>query len=75
MVPLNESSEVLDVILQYVYPSPPCRLDDLSFAMLYQVVEAAEKYQIFAVMELGRVLLQCVVIDAYFERALVRNGV
>ncbi|VDB83180.1 unnamed protein product [Peniophora sp. CBMAI 1063] len=58
LVPLTESSEVLGIILQYVYPSPPCQLDALSFGILIQVAEAAEKYQIFAVMEICRVLLE-----------------
>ncbi|KZV62484.1 hypothetical protein PENSPDRAFT_247767 [Peniophora sp. CONT] len=58
IVSLSESSAVLDIILQYIYPSPPCHLDGLPFTTLYQVAEAAEKYQMFAVMEICRILLQ-----------------
>lgn len=59
VVALSESSQVLDIVLD-VYPSPPCQLDTLPFSTLYQVAEAAEKYQIFAVMEICRLLMQCV---------------
>ncbi|KAJ8496792.1 hypothetical protein ONZ45_g12296 [Pleurotus djamor] len=46
-VQLSESSEVLNVLLQYMYRQPPPDLYELEFEVLEQVAEAADKYRVF----------------------------
>jgi hypothetical protein len=58
VVDLTESSEVLDVLFQFMYRQPSPALDKVSFEVLAGVAEAAEKYQVFNVIELCKVHMQ-----------------
>ncbi|THU77239.1 hypothetical protein K435DRAFT_974063 [Dendrothele bispora CBS 962.96] len=44
IVPLTESSSVLELLFQFTYPHMPPDLDDLDFRSLMNLAEAAEKY-------------------------------
>ncbi|THU99286.1 hypothetical protein K435DRAFT_719916 [Dendrothele bispora CBS 962.96] len=46
IVPLSESSSVLELLFQFTYPHIPPDLDDLDFRTLMDLAEAAEKYLI-----------------------------
>jgi hypothetical protein len=50
-VPLTESSAVLDLLFQYIYPQRPPDLTKVDFPILAQLSEAVEKYQIYLAME------------------------
>ncbi|KAF5328144.1 hypothetical protein D9758_016714 [Tetrapyrgos nigripes] len=44
IVPLSETSNVLELLFQFTYPQMPPDLDNLEFPELMEVAEAAEKY-------------------------------
>ena len=48
VVLLTETSDVLDLLLQFMYRQPQPDLKDVDFDILAGVAEAAEKYQVFA---------------------------
>ncbi|KAG6917479.1 hypothetical protein DXG01_002342 [Tephrocybe rancida] len=52
IVPLTESSETLELLFQYIYPRPLPDLGLVSFDALASLAEAAEKYRVFAAMNL-----------------------
>lgn len=52
IVDLSESSEVLDVLFQYIYPRPQPELSGLDIDILAGLAEAVEKYQIYAAMQI-----------------------
>jgi len=47
IVPLPETSNVLELLFQFIYPRPPSDLEDLDFEVLAGLAEAAEKYQVY----------------------------
>ncbi|KII91407.1 hypothetical protein PLICRDRAFT_38160 [Plicaturopsis crispa FD-325 SS-3] len=51
---LPESSEVLDILLQYMYPQRQPDLQSVSMSILKEVAEAAEKYEVFSAMEIAK---------------------
>ncbi|EDR06543.1 uncharacterized protein LACBIDRAFT_328778 [Laccaria bicolor S238N-H82] len=50
VVPLSEDSPTLELLFQYIYPRRQPLLDDIEFALLASLAEAAEKYEVFAAM-------------------------
>ncbi|KAF8886682.1 hypothetical protein CPB84DRAFT_1684953, partial [Gymnopilus junonius] len=50
IVELTESSKVLEILFQFIYPKKHPKLKDLDFATLMEVVEVVEKYQVFSAM-------------------------
>jgi hypothetical protein len=48
IVPLSESSATLEILFQFIYPRRHPALDEIAFADLAALAEAAEKYQVFA---------------------------
>lgn len=50
IVPLPESSEVLDLLFQYMYPRRQPDLTAIPFNTIVDLAEAAEKYQVYAAM-------------------------
>jgi hypothetical protein len=44
VVELSETSQVLDLLLQYIYPQPPPNLGTIDCGLLLALAEAAEKY-------------------------------
>lgn len=60
LIPLSETSSTLDLLFQHIYPrSYPC-LDEVEFEELGRLAEAAEKYQVYAAMEVCRIHMRCV---------------
>ncbi|GLB39468.1 putative golgi phosphoprotein 3 (GPP34) [Lyophyllum shimeji] len=52
VIPLVESSDTLEVVLKYLYPERRSKLaDGMEFKLLDSVAEAAEKYQVWAAMD------------------------
>ena len=47
VVPLSESSAVLDLLLRHMYRGPQPDLRKIDFKLLAALAEAAEKYQVF----------------------------
>lgn len=59
LIPLSETSDTLEILFQHIYPrSYPC-LDGMEFEELGRLAEAAEKYQIYAAMEVCRIHMRC----------------
>lgn len=50
IVPLPESSEVLDLLFQYMYPQRQPDLTAIPFNIIAGLAEAVEKYQVYAAM-------------------------
>ncbi|GLB39475.1 putative chitin synthase III catalytic subunit [Lyophyllum shimeji] len=55
IVPLTESAATLELLFQYVYPRRHPYLEDTPFEVLSPLAEAAEKYQVFAAMNICRI--------------------
>ncbi|KAF9058906.1 hypothetical protein BDP27DRAFT_532729 [Rhodocollybia butyracea] len=51
-VPLTESSSVLEILFQFVYPRKQPALDDMKFSLFLAVAEAAEKYEVYFAMNI-----------------------
>lgn len=58
VVPLSETSAVLDLLLQYMYRQPQPDLKKVDFETLAGVAEAAEKYQVFAAISWCKLLME-----------------
>ncbi|KZV74950.1 hypothetical protein PENSPDRAFT_155898 [Peniophora sp. CONT] len=58
IVKFSEDSEVLELVLQYVYPNVLPDLGRISFELLKRLADAAEKYHIFSAMEICRLHMQ-----------------
>ncbi|KAJ6537294.1 hypothetical protein DFH09DRAFT_1178413 [Mycena vulgaris] len=54
IVPLSESSQTLELLFRFIYPRRHPALDDIPFLHLAALAEAAEKYQVFAAMNICR---------------------
>ncbi|KZV74943.1 hypothetical protein PENSPDRAFT_572392 [Peniophora sp. CONT] len=54
VVKFLESSEVLELLLQFIYPNTSPDLEHLPFEILSDLAEASEKYHIFSAMEICR---------------------
>ncbi|KAG6917480.1 hypothetical protein DXG01_002343 [Tephrocybe rancida] len=52
IVPLIETSSTLELLFQFIYPRPPPDLGKVGFEVLAALAEAAEKYRVFAAMNL-----------------------
>ena len=57
-VRLEESAEVLELLLQHIYTDPAPDLDNESFETIYALAEASEKYQVVLAMEICRLHLK-----------------
>ncbi|KAE9409763.1 hypothetical protein BT96DRAFT_534698 [Gymnopus androsaceus JB14] len=51
-VPLTESSEVLEILFQFVYPRRHPGLDEMDFSLFIALAEAAEKYEVYFAMNM-----------------------
>lgn len=58
---LPESSATLELLLQYMYNQPQPDLSEVAFPVLLALAEAAEKYQVYAALEICKVYLRCAV--------------
>jgi hypothetical protein len=59
-VVLTEPSEIVDLLLQLMSPPEPPDLESLEFQTLDLLVEAVEKYNLFASRAVCRILMRCV---------------
>lgn len=55
---LDEPSDVLEILFQFIYPRRHPSLEDIDFETLAAVAEAVEKYQVFSAMNLCAVRLE-----------------
>jgi hypothetical protein len=51
---------VLELLFQFIYPSRHPGLSDLKFCTLAMITEAAEKYEVFAAMNICEVRMRYV---------------
>ncbi|KAF5316259.1 hypothetical protein D9619_006238 [Psilocybe cf. subviscida] len=58
VVHLTERSDVLAILFKFIYPQRHPTLEDLDFTLLSQVAEAAEKYEVFAAMNIASMRLR-----------------
>lgn len=61
IVRLTEDGATLDLLFQYMYPQRQPDLSMIAFKRLAELAEAAEKYQVYAAMEICRVRMGYVV--------------
>lgn len=59
VIPLIERAEVLDLLFQYMYPQRLPDLASVPFAILADLAEAAEKYQLYVAMKFCNMLMKC----------------
>jgi hypothetical protein len=59
-VALTESSDVLELVLQLMYPHPQPDLRALDLRTLAALAEAAEKYEVHSALTLCRMQMECV---------------
>jgi hypothetical protein len=62
VVPLSESAATLELLFQFIYPRRHPGLDEIVFADLAALAEAAEKYQVFSAMNICRIRMRLVVL-------------
>jgi hypothetical protein len=78
-VALTEPSDVLELVLQFMYPHPQPDLRALDFRTLAALAEAVEKYEVYSALAMCRSQMECV--DKYqllaksFPRSPRRTGV
>ncbi|TFY63923.1 hypothetical protein EVJ58_g2972 [Rhodofomes roseus] len=58
IVYLSEDSATLDLLFQYMYRQPQPDLLHVEFEQLAKLAEAAEKYRVFAAMEICKVFMR-----------------
>lgn len=58
VVRFSESAEVLELLLQFIYPNATPELEQLPFDTLSRLAEASEKYHIFSAMEICRLYMK-----------------
>ncbi|KZP29130.1 hypothetical protein FIBSPDRAFT_992084 [Athelia psychrophila] len=63
IVPLTEEADTLELLFQYMYPNRQPDLTKIEFKQLAGLAEAAEKYQVYAAMEICQVRMS----EAYSE--------
>ena len=57
IVPMTESSHILDLLFTFMYPTPTPDVEDLPFEILADVAEVAAKYQVFSAMTLCNIYM------------------
>lgn len=66
-VPLTESSDVLQLLFQYIYPQRHPNLKAIDFTTLAGLAEAAEKYQVYSAMDVCSILMEYVLQYIYYQ--------
>lgn len=61
-VPLTETSAVLELLFQFMYPQVQPDLDTVPFETLAGLAEAAEKYQVYAALQLIKIHMMCAIL-------------
>lgn len=67
VVYLTEKADVLAILFKFIYPQRHPSLEHLDFALLSQVAEAAEKYEVFAAMNIASIRLRSVFLTRSFS--------
>jgi hypothetical protein len=62
-VELTETSDVLEILFQFIYPRKHPSLVNIKFSTLAGVAEAAEKYQVFSAMNICEIRMRYVLIQ------------
>lgn len=62
IISLTEDGDTLDLLFQYIYPRRQPNLKIIEFAQLAKLAEAAEKYQVYAAIEICNVRMGCVTV-------------
>nr|GAT54404.1 predicted protein [Mycena chlorophos] len=57
VVELTERAETLELLFQFIYPQRQPDLTTLAFPVLADLAEAAEKYQVFAALDICRIFM------------------
>ncbi|KAJ7221541.1 hypothetical protein GGX14DRAFT_353663 [Mycena pura] len=57
VVDLSEPAATLELLFQYMYPQRQPDLTALEFSLLADLAEAAEKYQVYAAMDICRIFM------------------
>lgn len=60
-VELSETSDILELLFQFMYPQPQPDLRTLDFKTFAGLAEAAEKYMVFSALTLCRMKMECVI--------------
>jgi hypothetical protein len=71
-VELTETSVVLEILFQFIYPRKHPSLVGIAFATLSKVAEAAEKYQVFSAMNVCEIRMRYVTIQ--LQMGSIING-
>ena len=58
-VQLSETGKTLELVFQFIYPRRHPTLEGLPFSLVADIAEAAEKYEIFAIMNIACIRLRC----------------
>lgn len=61
VVPLSESSIVLELLFKYMYPERTPDLKKVDFSILAKLAEAVEKYQVFGAMDICNTRMEYVI--------------
>jgi hypothetical protein len=57
-VPLSEPAEVLEVLFTFMYPNRHPNLENVTFSLLAQVAESAEKYEVYPAISICKVRMK-----------------
>lgn len=69
MVELTEDSSTLELLFQFIYPQRHPTLSDTPYEIIAPVAEAAEKYEVFAAMNICQIRMLYVLSYTAFLRA------
>ncbi|KAK7451796.1 hypothetical protein VKT23_012474 [Stygiomarasmius scandens] len=58
IVPLTETSTILEILFQFVYPQRHPSLDDMNWATFAGLAEAAEKYEVYNAMNVCQIRMR-----------------
>lgn len=58
VVALTETSLVLELLLQYLYPGPQPNLEKVGFTELAGLAEASQKYEVWSAMEVSKIYMR-----------------
>jgi len=61
IVELTEDSTILELLFQFIYPTPGPDLSSINFDYLESLAEAAEKYQVYTAMSICKSYMMFVI--------------
>jgi len=69
IVELTEDAPILELLFQFIYPTPGPDLTSIDFNILESLAEAAEKYQVYTAMSICKIYMMFV-IDSIHLRSI-----